>query len=117
MSDDVSLADDEPEFDIGHNGGPSLNDFEGSEVKPFLDVLNSTAQQQLKTIVERVENLNKQKEDLTGDIREIMAEAKGSGFDAKIIRKIITERKKDQAKRAEEIALMELYEAALEMVK
>jgi len=78
-----------------------------------LDVLNGTAQTQLKTIVERIERLEEDKAAVTADLKEVYLEAKGNGFDAKILRKVIRLRKMDKAKRQEEDALLDLYLAAI----
>ncbi len=78
-----------------------------------IEVLNSTAQTRLKTIVERVERLEEDKAAVANDIKEVFAEAKGEGFDVKILRKIIRLRKQDKAKRLEEEAILDLYLAAI----
>lgn len=65
---------------------------------------------QLKAIVERIERLEDEKSVIAEDIKEIYAEAKGDGFDAKILRQVIRRRKMDRAKREEQDALIELYE-------
>jgi uncharacterized protein (UPF0335 family) len=78
-----------------------------------LDVLNTTAQTRLKTIVERIERLEEDKAAVAGDIKEVFAEAKGEGFDVKILRKVVRLRKQDKAKRQEEEALLDLYLAAI----
>ena len=52
------------------------------------DVLNATAQGQLKSIIERVERLEVEKGEIAEQIKEVFAEAKGNGFDVKIIRKV-----------------------------
>jgi uncharacterized protein (UPF0335 family) len=78
-----------------------------------LDVLNTAAQTRLKTIIERVERLEEDKAAVANDIKEVFAEAKGEGYDVKILRKIIRLRKQDKAKRLEEEALMDLYLAAI----
>ncbi|MDB5438290.1 MAG: hypothetical protein JWM33_717 [Caulobacteraceae bacterium] len=78
-----------------------------------IDVLNSTAQTQLKTIVERIERLEEDKAAVMADLKEVYAEAKGNGFDVKIIRKVIRLRKQDTAKRQEEEAILDLYLAAI----
>lgn len=108
--------EDEADFalaGIGDNGGPSLEEFVGTEVDPFAN-LNPTAQGQLKSIVERIERLEEDKAAIANDIKEVKAEAKGNGFDTKIINKVIRIRKMDKAKRQEEEALTDLYLAALE---
>ncbi len=76
----------------------------------------SVAADQLKAFIERIERLEEEKAGIAGDIKEIYAEAKGNGFDTKVIRKIISIRKKDYAERKEEEAILELYLQALGMV-
>ena len=78
-----------------------------------VDVLNSTAQTRLKTIIERIERLEEDKAAVATDIKEVFAEAKGEGFDVKILRKVVRLRKQDKAKRQEEEALLDLYLAAI----
>ena len=78
-----------------------------------IDVLNSTAQTQLKTILERIERLEEDKAAVMADLKEVYAEAKGNGFDVKIIRKVVRIRKMDRAKRQEEDALVDLYLSAI----
>jgi len=78
-----------------------------------LDVLNTAAQTRLKTIVERIERLEEDKAAVSADLKEVFAEAKGEGFDVKILRKVIRLRKQDKAKRQEEEALLDLYLAAI----
>ncbi len=73
------------------------------------------AQGQLRTIVERIERLEEEKKTIAGDIKEVYAEAKGNGFDVKILRKVISLRKKDADERQEEEAMLEVYLAALGM--
>lgn len=78
-----------------------------------IDVLNTTAQGQLKTIIERIERLEEDKAAIMADLKEVFAEAKGNGFDVKILRKVIRIRKQDTAKRQEEEALLDLYLSAI----
>ena len=75
----------------------------------------SVAADQLKSFIERIERLEEEKAGIAGDIKEIYAEAKGNGFDVKVIRKIIALRKRDYAERQEEEAILELYLQALGM--
>ena len=77
------------------------------------EVLNQDAQGRLRTIIERVERLEQEKSEVMEQIKEIFAEAKGGGFDTKIIRKVVRIRKQDRAKRQEEEAILELYLAAI----
>ena len=77
------------------------------------DVLNGTAQTQLKSIIERIERLEVEKSEVSEQIKELFAEAKGNGFDTKVLRKVIRIRKQDRAKRQEEDAILDLYLSAL----
>ncbi|MEI7571953.1 MAG: DUF2312 domain-containing protein [Phenylobacterium sp.] len=77
------------------------------------EVLNQDAQGRLRTIIERVERLEQEKSEVMEQIKEIFAEAKGGGFDTKIIRKVVRIRKQDRAKRQEEEAILDLYLAAI----
>ena len=78
-----------------------------------VDVLNSAAQSQLRSMIERIERLMEDKAAIGSDIKEFFLEAKGAGFDTKIMRKVIRLRATDKAKRMEEEALIDLYLAAL----
>jgi uncharacterized protein (UPF0335 family) len=72
---------------------------------------------QLKSIVDRIEKLEEQKDDISSDIKEVYSEAKANGFDTKVLRKIIRERKRDLRERREEEAIMDLYLQAVGEVK
>jgi uncharacterized protein (UPF0335 family) len=78
-----------------------------------IDTLNSTAQGKLKSIIERIERLEEDKAAVANDLKEVYAEAKGEGFDTKILRKVVRLRKQDTAKRQEEEALIDLYISAI----
>ncbi len=67
----------------------------------------------LRAFIERIERLNEEKKALSEDIKEVYAEAKGNGFDPKILRKIVSIRGQDPDKRVEEETLLDLYMAAL----
>jgi uncharacterized protein (UPF0335 family) len=71
---------------------------------------------QLRAFVERIERLEEEKKALAGDIKEVYAEAKGNGFDTKILRKVISIRKLEEAERQEQESLLDLYMSALGMV-
>ena len=73
------------------------------------------AKEQLRALVERIERLEEEKSALAGDIREVYAEAKGNGFDTKIMRQVVRIRKLDKADRDEQEALFDLYMHALGM--
>lgn len=77
------------------------------------EVLGHNAQSQLRSVVERVERLIVERGEIAEQIKEVMAEAKGNGFDTKIIRKVIRIRAMDRAKRQEEAALIDLYRHAI----
>ena len=71
----------------------------------------------LKSFIERVERLEEEKRATSEDIRDVYAEAKGTGFDPKIMRKIVSLRKANLEKRREEQELLELYMAAIGMTE
>ena len=75
----------------------------------------SFAKDQLKSLVERVERLEEEKAALTANIREVYSEAKGHGFDTKIMRQVVRLRRLDRADRQEQEAILDLYLAALGM--
>lgn len=78
--------------------------------------IDSTAAKQLTALIERIERLSEEKQTIADDIKEVFAEAKGVGFDVKAMRTIIRWRKKDQAERQEEAAILETYAGALGLV-
>ena len=77
------------------------------------DVLTSAAQGRLKSFIERIERLEEDKAAVANDMKEVFSEAKGEGFDVKILRKVIRLRKQDKVKREEEEALVDLYLSAI----
>lgn len=77
------------------------------------DVLTAAAQGRLKSFIERIERLEEDKAAIAADLKEVYAEAKGEGFDTKVMRKVIRLRKQDRAKRQEEEALIDLYLSAI----
>ena len=74
------------------------------------------AADELKAFIERIERLEEEKAGIASDIKDIFAEMKGRGFDAKAVRAILRIRKKDHSERQEEEAILELYMQALGMV-
>ncbi|SDQ98993.1 DUF2312 domain-containing protein [Pseudovibrio sp. Tun.PSC04-5.I4] len=70
---------------------------------------------QLKAFIERVERLEEEKKVLADDIKDVYAEAKGNGFDVKVMRKIVSLRKIQPHLREEEEAVLDLYLHALGM--
>jgi uncharacterized protein (UPF0335 family) len=67
----------------------------------------------LKAFIERIERLEEEKKAIADDIKEVYAEAKGTGYDVKIMRKVISIRKQDENKRREEEEILDLYLSAL----
>ena len=70
---------------------------------------------QLRALIERIERLEEEKAELAADIREVYAEAKGNGFDTKVMRQIVRIRKQDSNERQEQEAIRDLYMHALGM--
>ncbi|OSP54932.1 DUF2312 domain-containing protein [Pseudoruegeria sp. SK021] len=70
---------------------------------------------ELRQFIERIERLDAEKKDIAEQQKEVMAEAKGRGYDTKILRKVIALRKRDKDDIAEEEAVLELYKEALGM--
>ena len=77
------------------------------------DVISGAAQTRLRTIIERIERLEEDKTGIMADIKEVYDEAKGEGFDVKILRKVVSIRKKDKVKRDEEETILDLYLTAI----
>ena len=77
--------------------------------------MQTSAKDQLRTIVARVERLEEEKAALAADLREVYAEAKGNGFDVKALKSVIRMRKQDENKRREEEAVLVTYLHALGM--
>jgi uncharacterized protein (UPF0335 family) len=75
----------------------------------------SFAEEQLKSIIERIERMEEEKKAIGDDIKDIYTEAKGSGFDTKALRMIIRLRKEDAAEREEFESVLETYKTALGM--
>jgi uncharacterized protein (UPF0335 family) len=75
------------------------------------------ARDQLKSFIERIERLEEEKKTIADDIKDVYGEAKGTGFDTKILRKIISIRKQDKDERMEQEAILETYMIALGMVE
>jgi uncharacterized protein (UPF0335 family) len=70
---------------------------------------------QLRSFIERIERLEEEKKGISDDIRDVFAEAKGTGFDTKVMRQVIRLRKKEPGERQEEEAILDLYLHALGM--
>jgi uncharacterized protein (UPF0335 family) len=76
-------------------------------------VVNSS---HLRSFVERIEHLEEEQRTINDDKKEVYSEAKGTGFDTKIIKRIVALRRLDKSKRDEEAELLDLYMTALGMV-
>ncbi|MBP0615336.1 DUF2312 domain-containing protein [Jiella mangrovi] len=77
--------------------------------------VNGVAQDQLRSFVERIERLEEEKKTISDDIKDVYAEAKGNGFDTKVLRRVISLRKQDAEERQEMEAVLDLYLQALGM--
>ena len=78
--------------------------------------VGGVAVERLKSFIERIERLEEEKRALSGDIREVYGEAKGTGFEPKIMRQIIKIRKMDKEEVDEAESLLDLYKRALGMM-
>lgn len=96
MADEFGIDDDTG--GMGHNSGAYR-----------------VAADELRQFIERFERLEAEKKDIADQQKEVMAEAKGRGYDTKVLRKIIAERKRQPDDIAEEQAILELYRNALGM--
>jgi uncharacterized protein (UPF0335 family) len=81
-----------------------------------MDSKTSFAKGQLKSLVERIERLEEEKKGIADDVKDVYGEAKANGFDTKILRKVVSLRKRDRQEREEEEAMLELYLSALGMI-
>lgn len=74
----------------------------------------SVTADELRQFVERIEGLEAEKKDIADQIKEVYAELKGRGYDTKIIRLVIARRKRERDELAEESAILDMYEGALD---
>jgi uncharacterized protein (UPF0335 family) len=74
---------------------------------------NAVTGEELRQFIERIERLSAEKQDIAETIKEVFAEAKGRGYDAAVLRKVIARMKRDRDDLAEEEAVLEMYETAL----
>lgn len=79
------------------------------------DQAYSVTAAELRQFIERYEHLQAEKQDIADQQKEVLAEAKGRGYDTKVLRKIIAMRKRDRDDIAEEEAILEMYRQALGM--
>lgn len=78
---------------------------------------HGVARDQLRAFIERIERLEEEKKTIADDIKDVYGEAKGCGFDTKILKQVISLRKKDEQERLEEEAILDTYLAALGMIE
>lgn len=76
---------------------------------------NTIAAGQLRTFIERIERLEEEKKTIADDVKDVYAELKGTGFDAKTVRTIVRLRKRDTAALEQEMSLLDIYKHALGM--
>ena len=79
------------------------------------DSTTTVAAAELRQFVERIERLEAEKKDIADAQKEVMAEAKGRGYDTKVLRKVVALRKRDANDLAEEEAVLDMYKSALGM--
>ncbi len=82
---------------------------------PASDAAYSVTADELRQFIEQYEHLEAEKKDIAEQQKELMSEAKGRGYDTKVMRKIMAMRKRDKDDLAEEEAILEMYKAALGM--
>lgn len=83
---------------------------------PMGDAAHGVAKEQLRSIVERIERLEEEKKAIADDIKDVYGEAKANGFDAKVLRKVVSLRKQDADERAEHEMVLDTYLHALGMI-
>ena len=84
-------------------------------MQDVIDTTNRVTAHELRQFIERIERLDAEKKDISDQQKEVLAEAKGRGYEIKVIRKLITLRRRDQGEVAEEEAVLEVYKEALGM--
>lgn len=78
------------------------------------DDMQRVTAEELRQFCERIERLEAEKQDAADAQKEVYSEAKGRGYDTKVLRKVVARRKRDRDDLAEEAAVLEMYENALE---
>lgn len=102
-----------PAKDHNHNGEhPVDDDWEGDGASRDQYCVSAG---ELRSFIERWERLDAEKKEITESQKEVMAEARARGYDVKVIRKLIAERKRDSDEVSEEMSILELYREALGM--
>lgn len=90
-------------------------DTDSKEAAQENKTVEGVAGERLKSFIERVERLEEEKSAIAEDIKDVYAEAKATGFDTKVMRKIVSLRKMDTEKRREQDELLDLYKSAIGM--
>jgi uncharacterized protein (UPF0335 family) len=93
----------------------ACSNLENLSVDDITNTAQTVAVGQLRAFIERIERLEEEKKTISDDIKDVYAELKGTGFDAKAVRTIIRLRKKEEQERQEEEAIIQLYKDALGM--
>lgn len=79
--------------------------------------VNAVTRDQLRSFIERIERLEEEKKTIADDIKDVYGEAKSTGFDTKILKKVISIRKQDRDERMEQEAILQTYLIALGMAE
>lgn len=95
---------------------PTMPDKRQAQMFEGVETGTGVAALEIKAFIERIERLEEEKAGVAEDIKDVFAELKGRGFDAKAIRQILKIRKQDHSERQEQEAILELYMQALGMV-
>jgi len=95
---------------------PASGEFSMSDERQHGMGGGAVAADELRLLIERAERLAEEKKGISDDIKDVMAEAKGRGYDPKAIRKILSIRKKKKEEYQEEEAILEVYLQALGMI-
>jgi uncharacterized protein (UPF0335 family) len=78
-----------------------------------METMDPAAREQLESFIQRIERLNEEKSAIQADIKDVYAEAKGNGYDAKALRAVVKLRAKERHELEEEEQLLALYRAAV----
>ena len=110
------MSDNVAEFQPAETNTETTASTASTAPQPEAQDVGGVAGERLRSFIERIERLEEENAALMEDIKEVYSEAKGTGFDAKTIRKIISLRKMDHEKRRESEELLDLYKTAIGMI-
>ena len=116
MSDSPAIEAEDNVTEFPHAEPEATVQVQEAPAEPETRDVGGVAGDRLRSFIERIERLEEEKSHLAEDIKEVYAELKGVGFDAKTVRKVVSLRKKDAEKRREEDELLDLYKTAVGMV-